>query len=158
MHGLAAGLYAFATHPEFWQHLRVRPGPARVPFDETVRWQSPAQILFRTTVTAVTIADVAILAEAEILMLLASARRDPVSWADPDRFDLARDSSCHVEFGMGLHQCVGRHVAWLKSESFLAALARCVERAELTAPPRHHLNNTLRSWAALPARVELSRV
>jgi cytochrome P450 len=48
VHGLAACLYAFATHPEQWQRLRGRPESVRVAFDEAVRWQSPVQRFFRT--------------------------------------------------------------------------------------------------------------
>ncbi|CAM5566266.1 hypothetical protein STENM327S_00255 [Streptomyces tendae] len=71
----------------------------------------------------------------------------------PDRFDLTRDPSGHVGFGMGIHQCVGRHVARPEAESLLAALARRVGHLELAGEPRRHLNNTPRSWASLPVRV-----
>lgn len=42
VHGIAAILHAFATHPEQWQRLREQPQLARVAFDEAVRWASPA--------------------------------------------------------------------------------------------------------------------
>ncbi|CAM5339217.1 hypothetical protein STENM36S_03743 [Streptomyces tendae] len=83
----------------------------------------------------------------------AAADRDPDRWSDPDRFDLTRDPSGHVGFGMGIHQCVGRHVARPEAESLLAALARRVGHLELAGEPRRHLNNTPRSWASLPVRV-----
>ncbi|CAM5581462.1 Cytochrome P450 OS=Streptomyces aurantiogriseus OX=66870 GN=GCM10010251_57750 PE=3 SV=1 [Streptomyces aurantiogriseus] len=47
VHGLAACLYAFATHPEEWQRLRERPELARTAFDEAVRWQSPVFLPYR---------------------------------------------------------------------------------------------------------------
>ncbi|MEV0403156.1 cytochrome P450 [Actinoallomurus sp. NPDC050550] len=153
VHGLAAALYGFATHPDQWQRLRERPESARVAFDEAVRWQSPVQTFFRTATTDVTIADTVIPAGTKILMFLASANRDPARWAEPDRFDLARDPSGHVGFGMGIHQCVGQHVARLEAEALLTALAGRVERIELTGTPRRHPNNTLRSWESLPVRV-----
>jgi cytochrome P450 len=153
VHGLAASLYAFATHPEQWQQLRERPELARVAFDEAVRWQSPVQTFFRTATTDVTISGVVIPEGTKILMFLGAANRDPARWSDPDRFDLARDPSGHVGFGMGLHQCVGQHVARLEAEALLTALARRVDRIELTSEPGRHPNNTLRSWASLPVRV-----
>ncbi|MFF7883971.1 cytochrome P450 [Streptomyces sp. NPDC020794] len=151
--GLAACLYAFATHPEQWQRLRERPESARVAFDEAVRWQSPVQTFFRTATTDVTIADALIPEGTKILILLGAANRDPARWTDPDRFDLSRDPSGHVGFGMGIHQCVGQHVSRLEAEALLTALARRVERMELTDTPRRHPNNTLRSWASLPMRL-----
>lgn len=153
VHGLAASLYAFATHSDQWQRLRARPESARVAFDEAVRWQSPVQTFFRTATTDVTIAGTVIPAGTKILMFLGAANRDPARWSDPDRFDLARDPSGHVGFGMGIHQCVGQHVARLEAEALLTALARRVDRIELAGTPRRHANNTLRSWASLPVRV-----
>jgi cytochrome P450 len=153
VHGLAAALYAFATHPQEWQRLRARPELARVAFDEAVRWQSPVQTFFRTATTDVDIAGTRIPEGGKILMFLGAANRDPDRWSDPDRFDLTRDPSGHVGFGMGIHQCVGQHVARLEAEALLTALARRVGHLELAGEPRRHLNNTLRSWAALPVRV-----
>ncbi|GAB3975342.1 cytochrome P450 [Actinoallomurus acanthiterrae] len=157
VHGLAAALYGLATHPDQWRRLRERPEPARVAFDEAVRWQSPVQTFFRTATTDVTIAGTVIPAGTKILMFLGSANRDPARWAEPDRFDLARDPSGHVGFGMGIHQCVGQHVARLEAEALLTALAGRVERIELTGTPRRHPNNTLRSWQSLPVRVRPAR-
>ncbi|WP_432181542.1 cytochrome P450 [Streptomyces sp. NBC_00063] len=153
VHGLSACLYAMATHPEQWQRLRERPELARVAFDEAVRWQSPVQTFFRTATTDVEIAGTAVAQGTKILMFLGAANRDPRRWNDPDRFDLARDPSGHVGFGMGLHQCVGQHVARLEAEALLTALARRVESIELTTSPRRHANNTLRAWASLPVRI-----
>ncbi|MEV4179128.1 cytochrome P450 [Nonomuraea sp. NPDC049709] len=71
----------------------------------------------------------------------------------PGLFELSRDPSGHVGFSMGLHQCVGRHVARLEAEALLGALARRVERIDLAGTPRRHHNNTLRAWESLPVRV-----
>ncbi|MFF3501671.1 cytochrome P450 [Streptomyces sp. NPDC003247] len=156
VHGLAAALYAFATHPDEWRRLRERPALARVAFDEAVRWQSPVQTFFRTATTDVDIAGTRIPEGGKILMFLGAANRDPERWTDPDRFDLTRDPSGHVGFGMGIHQCVGQHVARLEAETLLTALARRVRCLELAGDPGRHLNNTLRSWASLPVRVRLA--
>ncbi|MFJ9783284.1 cytochrome P450 [Amycolatopsis sp. NPDC101161] len=153
VHALSAVLHAFATHPGQWQRLREDPGLARVAFDEAVRWESPVQTFFRTTTTDVRIADVLIPEGNKVLMFLAAANRDPRRWNDPDAFDLARDPSGHVGFGMGLHQCVGQHVARLEAEALLTALVGRVRLIELDGPPRRHHNNTLRAWASLPVRV-----
>ncbi|MGS2644492.1 cytochrome P450 [Streptosporangium sp. LJ11] len=156
VHGLAAVLYAFATHPDQWRRLREDPSLARVAFDEAVRWQSPVQTFFRTADRDVRIGDAVIPEGRKILMFLAAANRDPRRWDDPDVFDLSRDPSGHVGFGMGLHQCVGQHVARLEAEALLAALAHRVERFEITVSPRRHHNNTLRAWRSLPVRVHLA--
>jgi cytochrome P450 len=154
VHGLSAVLYAFVSNPGQWQRLRAEPSLARTAFDEAVRWESPVQTFFRTATTDVPVGDHVVPDGSKILMFLAAANRDPRRWADPDAFDLARDPSGHVGFGMGIHQCAGQHVARLESEALLAALARRVRTIELAGPTRRHHNNTLRAWESIPVRVE----
>jgi hypothetical protein len=129
----------------------ARPELARTAFDEAVRLESPVQTFFRTADGDVPIGGAVIPDGKKILMFLSAANRDPRRWPDPDAFDLTRDPSGHVGFGMGLHQCVGQHIARLEGEALLTALARRVESVELTAPPRRHPDNTLRALASPPS-------
>jgi 4-methoxybenzoate monooxygenase (O-demethylating) len=156
VHGISAVLYAFATNPGQWARLVAEPSLARVAFDEAVRWESPVQTFFRTTTTDVRIGDVLVPEGHKVLMFLAAANRDPRRWVDPDAFDLSRDPSGHVGFGMGLHQCVGQHVARLEAEAVLTALARRVRTIELAGPTRRHHNNTLRAWESIPLRLTVA--
>jgi hypothetical protein len=155
VHGLSAVLYAFATNPDQWQRLREQPSLARVAFDEAVRWESPVQTFFRTATCDVRVGDQIVPDGKKILMFLGSANRDPRRWDDPDRFDLSRDPSGHVGFGMGIHQCAGQHVARLEAEALLAALARRVRTIEPAGPTERHHNNTLRAWGSIPVRLSL---
>jgi cytochrome P450 len=116
IHGISAVLYALATSPDQWQRLRAEPSLARVAFDEAVRWESPVQTFFRTATTDVRVGDHVVPDGKKFLMFLGAANRDPRQWAstehpDPDAFDLTRDPSGPVGFGVGIHQCIGQHVA-----------------------------------------------
>ncbi|WP_043826520.1 cytochrome P450 [Rhodococcus opacus] len=156
VNGLAAVLYAFARYPEQWARLRENRTLARTAFDEAVRWESPVQTFFRTATRDTEIGGTVIPDGKKILMFLGAANRDPRRWENPDVFDLGRNPSGHVGYGMGIHQCVGQHVARLESEALLTALASRVESLEIAGPVRRHLNNTLRSWESVPVRVQLS--
>ena len=57
---------------------------------------------------------------------------------------------------MGIHQCVGQHVARLEAEALLTALAKRVRTIELAGPTTRHHNNTLRAWEGIPIRVGLA--
>jgi 4-methoxybenzoate monooxygenase (O-demethylating) len=153
MQGISAVLYAFATNPDQWQRLRAEPGLARVAFDEAVRWESPVQTFFRTASTDVRVGEHVVPEGHKILMFLAAANRDPRRWDNPDAFDLSRDPSGHVGFGVGIHQCIGQHVARLEAEALLLALATRVRTLELAGPTTRHHNNTLRAWEGIPLRV-----
>lgn len=154
--GIAAVLFAFATHPDQWKRLRADPGLARIAFDEAVRWQSPVQTFFRTATRDMHIEGTTIPDGKKILMFLGSANSDPRRWDNPETFDLNRDPSGHVGFGMGIHQCVGQHVARLEAEALISALGRRVETIEIAGRPRRHHNNTMRAWESLPVRIRLS--
>lgn len=156
VNGLSAVLYAFATHPDEWARVRANPSLARTAFDEAVRWESPVQTFFRTATRDIEIAGTLIPEGHKILMFLGAANHDPRRWENPDVFDLRRDPSGHVGYGMGIHQCVGQHVARLESEALLTALASRVDTLEIAGPVRRHLNNTLRSWESIPIRVGLA--
>ena len=68
----------------------------------------------------------------------------------PDQFDLQRNPSGHVGFGMGIHQCIGQHVARLEAEALLVALTQRFASIAVVGEPRRHHNNTLRAWESLP--------
>ena len=151
--GIAAALLCFAQNPDQWQRIRENPALIRVAFDEAVRRESPVQVFFRTASRPVMVGDDLIPEGVKVLLFLGSANRDPRKWDDPDRFDVGRDPSGHVGFGMGVHQCAGQHVARLEAEAILTSLSRRFSRIELTGTPTRHLNNTLRVLETLPIRL-----
>jgi cytochrome P450 len=57
---------------------------------------------------------------------------------------------------MGIHHCVGQHLARQEAESLVTALEGRVNRIELAGPPRRHHDNTLRGWPSLPVRIRLA--
>jgi len=156
VHAIGALIYALASNPDAWARLRDDPALVRVAFDEAIRLESPVQTFFRTTTTDIELDGVLIPRGRKILMFLGSANRDPRQWDDPDRFSLDRDPSGHVGFGMGIHQCVGQHVARLEAVALVTALTRRIRTIELASTPERHLNNTLRAWKSLPLRVEFA--
>lgn len=156
VNGLAAVLYAFANNPLQWSRLQTNSATlARTAFDEAVRWESPVQTFFRTATSDIEVGGTVIPDGRKILMFLGSANRDPRRWDNPDVFDITRNPSGHVGYGMGIHQCVGQHVARLEAEALLTALTARVKSIEPLAPAQRHLNNTLRSWESIPVRVTL---
>jgi cytochrome P450 len=51
----------------------------------------------------------------KVALLLAAANRDGRYWKDPDVFDVGRDTSGHVAFGVGVHHCLGASLARLEA-------------------------------------------
>ncbi|WP_064077519.1 cytochrome P450 [Prescottella equi] len=153
VHGVAAILHAFATHPDEWQKLRSEPQLVRRAFDEAVRWASPLQFVFHTTSKPVELESVQIDKHSKVMLVVGAGNRDPRRWDDPDRFTLDRDPSGHLGFGMGLHQCVGQHVARLEAEALLTVLVDRISDIQLAGTPIRGVNNTLQTWKTLPVKL-----
>ncbi len=86
-----------------------------------------------------------------MLLLLASANRDPAQFPDPDRLDIARGDSRHLAFGFGIHFCLGAPLARLEGEVFFATLARRFSAMHLlTEAPEYAPNIVNRRLASLP--------
>src|SRR3954466_6926527 len=150
VNGIGAAIYCLARFPDQWARLRRDPSLARNAFEEAVRLESPVQTFFRTTTREVEIGGLQVGEGEKVLMLLASANRDPRRWDNPDNYDITRRTSGHVGFGGGIHMCVGQLVARLEGEVLLAALARKVARLEISGPIERRYNNTLRGLERLP--------
>lgn len=150
VNGIGAAIYCLTRFPDAMAHLRREPSLARNAFEEAVRFESPVQTFFRTTAREVDVSGYRIGEGQKILMFLGAANRDPRRWVDPDRYDIARQTSGHVGFGSGIHMCVGQLVARLEGEVILSALARKVAAIEINGPVRRRYNNTLRGLDSLP--------
>ena len=68
----------------------------------------------------VEIGGVAVPANADLLLLLGSANRDPAVFEDPERFDVRRANAReHLAFGHGAHLCLGAPLARLEARIVL---------------------------------------
>lgn len=114
--------YALLEHPE--QLARVASDLALVPslIEETLRWDAPIQMLFRTASCDTEVAGTPIPKGATVVPLLGSANRDERVFDAPDRFDVGRDAKGHLAFGLGLHFCLGSALARLEARVALEAL------------------------------------
>jgi len=85
--------------------------------------------VFRRAVTATRIGDIDIASGERVILMLASANRDPLVFDDPDRLDLSRDASRHLALGRGLHSCVGASIIRLATSVATDALLGAVRGA-----------------------------
>ena len=109
--------------PEDWTALHADPDLIEGAIEESLRVDSPAQMVIRVAKEAVTIGDVTIPAGDRVMVYLASANRDPGKWADPANFELARERERHVAFGHGVHTCIGAPLARMEAKAAMNALA-----------------------------------
>jgi cytochrome P450 len=116
---------------------RVRHDLSLIPqlIEESLRYHSPVQALFRKTTQAVEIAGTAIPADMAVMPLLASANRDARKFPDPERFDLTRNTDGHIALGHGVHFCLGAPLARLEAKIALETLLQHLPSLRATAQP-----------------------
>ena len=86
-----------------------------------------------------------------ILLLMASANRDPRRYDRPDVFDIHRKDIQHLTFGYGLHYCLGANLARLEGRVALEELLKRfpewdVDHDGMELAP----TTTVRGWARMP--------
>jgi cytochrome P450 len=114
---------ALLQHPDQLAALRRDPGQVAGAVEEFARFETPGSLAIRRfPVEDVTIAGVTVPAGETVWVSLASANRDPARFPDPDRLDLARDTSGHLPLGHGIHYCLGAPLARAETEIAVAAL------------------------------------
>ncbi|MDF1523924.1 MAG: cytochrome P450 [Trueperaceae bacterium] len=139
------GLLALLRHPEQLARVRADPALLRPAIEEMMRYDTPLQFFERFVLEDLTYAGHAWPAGTKLALHFAAANRDPEVFAEPDRFDVARDPNPHLAFGLGLHYCIGAPLARLELGVALGGLLRRLPDLRLTgAAPRYHPKNVFR--------------
>jgi cytochrome P450 len=104
---ISGTVWALLTHPD--QLALVGAGKAKWidVFEEYARWIAPIQMSPRRVAKACSYAGVDFEPEDRVFFMFGSANRDETCFADPDRFDITRDTQKSIAFGAGPHYCAG---------------------------------------------------
>ncbi|MER5551831.1 cytochrome P450 [Streptomyces sp. NPDC002793] len=116
---IAHGMLLLTAHPEQRALLvsdfdRYADGAV----DEIVRLSTPIIQFRRTVAAAHTLGGHTFLPGEKVVLLYASANRDPAVFDDPDAFDITRSPNPHLGYGGGgPHHCLGAHLAKLEMKA-----------------------------------------
>ena len=111
-HTLTAGLYYLLQHPEQMQALRADPSLVDNFVEETLRYLSPTNNMWRVALEDTEIGGVEVNKNDLLLIRFGSGNRDEGKFEDPDEFNLTRGNSKeHLAFGAGIHTCIGAQLA-----------------------------------------------
>jgi cytochrome P450 len=124
--------------------------------EETLRYDTSSQMLARVTRTPVELHGQVLPPGERVLLLVGAANRDPRAFAEPDRYDLDRDTSGIVSFGFGRHFCLGASLARLETRVVLEELVRRVRTYEIDAAGSRRVHSVnVRGFDLLPTTVEV---
>jgi len=129
---LANGLLALLQHRDQWDLLRQNPTLVRLAVEELLRYDGPVKATFRWAKVDVEMGGKTIRAGDRMLLVLASANRDPAKFTNPDDLDITRNPNPHVAFGHGIHICLGAPLARVEAQEAFGALAERLPNVQLS--------------------------
>ena len=153
---LAGGLEALLRHPD--QLRALQNDPSRIPnaVSEIIRWVSPVRHFMRQAQGDYRLGDVHLRSGDWLLLSYLSANRDDAVFPDPFRFDIdRRNADEHLAFGIGVHFCLGAHLARMELEAFFRELLPRLEHAELAGQPESMATTFVGGPKRLPIRYRI---
>jgi cytochrome P450 len=122
---LATAMHLFCSHPDQWRMLGEDPSLAPRAVEEVMRVAGVIRASIRQAVDDVELHGVVIPKGTLVSPLLAVANHDPEIFAEPLRFDIAREHPRpQLTFGGGIHYCLGANLARAELAEALVILAR----------------------------------
>ena len=140
-----------AEHPD--QRREVVADRSLIPnvIDEALRFEPTGHASARYVMHDVDYYGTTVPAGSAMLLLQASANRDPRRYTDPDAFDIHRQDVQHLTFGFGLHFCLGASLARLEGRVALDELLNRFPEWDVdTAGMKLAPTSTVRGWESMP--------
>ena len=129
-------LYTLATQPDLYAALRADATLTDAVIEESLRRDSPVQLLFRTCDHQTTLDETALAPSDRVMLCVGSANRDERHFDDADAFRIDRPNPRdHLAFGTGPHICPGASLARMEARLALRAFTETVAAIELVAEP-----------------------
>lgn len=141
-------MYHVATEPSIAEQLRDMVDDEdrlATAVEEFLRFEAPAVTISRTTTHEVELGDSLVPHGRRVVMYVASANRDDKVFPNPDTLDLNRPilENRHLSFGVGIHRCLGIHLARLELRVALQEILGRLDDIQLAASPVHFRNGVV---------------
>jgi cytochrome P450 len=120
--------------------------------EEAIRWEVPLLMITRVATRDTELGGMPIPAGSAVMPVLGSANREEDRYPDPNRFDIFRSQEPHLSFGLGVHACLGMHLARLEMRVALNLLLDRLPdlRLDPAGDDPHIRGHVFRSPTSLP--------
>jgi cytochrome P450 len=119
--------------------------------EETLRFEPTGHASARWVTEDIDYYGTTLPAESAVLLIMASANRDPRRFENPDVYDVTRSDVQHMTFGYGLHFCLGAHLARLEGRVALDELLKRWTEWDVDYDGiKLASTSTVRGWERLP--------
>ncbi len=148
---IANGTLALLRHPDQVAKLRARPELMKSTIEELLRFDGPSKMEVRMMAADATLGGRTLRAGDMVYLVQDGANRDPAVFDRPDELDIERDPNGHIEFGWGIHYCIGAAIARLEGAIAIdAVIRRLPDLAAGPEPERWHPTLISRGMASFP--------
>lgn len=128
---VAGVFYYLAQNPEQKAMVLADHAKARDAFRETLRYDQPTNMLARRAARDFDLNGKKIAAGDNLLFIYASANRDESRFANADRFDITRENTSDLSFGVGAHFCLGAQLAQVVGVLMVETVLEAIEDYEV---------------------------
>ncbi|ANH95055.1 cytochrome P450 [Streptomyces sp. NPDC057197] len=146
-------LILLASDDDLWSWFTRQERTDQRFVDEALRWASPVNHVLRRTTADTALAGTEVPAGSLVSAWIASANRDEAVFEEPYAFLPDRSPNQHLAFGVGVHRCIGQHVAALGMRIFFDLWRKNVRSVSLGGDPGHLISNFLNGVVCLPLTV-----
>jgi cytochrome P450 len=136
---IANGMLALLQNPAELRRLRTDPDLMPSAVEEFLRYDGPIRGFLRWVRQDAVIGNVTLRPGERAFVVVDGANRDPKVFDAPDVLDISRTPNRHVEFGYGIHHCLGAPLARIE--------APIAFRTLLDGFPRLALKDERPEWA-----------
>jgi len=148
------GLWLLLQNPGELARLRAAPGLMNAAIEEMLRTEGPIQLNNRRLTAPMELGGRTLPGGTFVTIAIGAANHDPAQFAQPERFDVARNPNRHVAFGQGAHACAGMNVARMEARVAFARLLARFARIEAAGEPERDRRIRFRSFRKLPVRLD----
>lgn len=152
---ISGGLHALIENPDQLARLQAQPDLMDTAVEEMIRWSTPVKEFMRTATADTTVRGVPIAKGESVYLAYVSGNRDEEVFANPHRFDVARDPNKHLAFGYGVHFCLGAALARMEMNSLFTELLSRLDSIELAGTPELSATTFVGGLKHLPIRYSL---
>jgi cytochrome P450 len=150
---IGAALLHLSQFPDDRKRLIAEPDLLVTATEEFLRYYPPARTHARTVTEDVEFAGCPMRKGDRVLLSEFSSGRDEHAFVSADEFVIDRNPNRHLSFGVGLHRCVGSHLARIEFAEVITSILTRLPDFEIDEDAVAEYPNwaSVGGWATLPA-------
>ncbi len=147
------GVVALLQNREQWERWRANPTLTTSAVEELLRYDTPLHLFNRWVLEDLEFGGQQLKRGMQVSLLLGAANRDPQTFEEASKLNVAREKNPHLSFGGGIHYCLGAPLARLELQTALPILLERAPDLQLAEMPAFRNSYHFRGVGSLRVRL-----